>query len=231
MGSGNTHLLEILSFKKHTIDYSFDKMKEAYAMIVPNVEDGKEKVVTGKDIGDGAWLISCYGELFFLEVTSFFDALARNLTENQVLKKNIHFQNWIEWQYKHNKDCFINHLNKQYDDWYKDFRDIRNRIAHQGHLYYEINHIFSTTIGGGEIGKFEVCTLMIGEMGDDRKVELFDYCNDVRDKLEDMIIFIDKNDCWEKQYEYNLYKQKKTRFCPHCGKDIDGQPEKLLDEQ
>ena len=26
-------------------------------------------------------------------------------------------------------------------------------------------------------------------------------------------------------------KQKKSIFCPHCGKDIDGQPEKLLDEQ
>jgi len=83
MSAENIDLLEILFFKKHTIDYSLDKMKEAYDNIIPKFEKGIKKVVTGRDIEEGAWLISCYGEYFFLEVTSFFDALGRNFTGNQ----------------------------------------------------------------------------------------------------------------------------------------------------
>ena len=200
MGSENTDLLGILSFKKLTIDYSLDKMKEAHNIIFPNVEKGKETVVTMNDIGGGAWLLSCYGEYFFLEVTSFFDALVRNLTENQELKKNIHFERWIKWQYRHSNDDFIRYLKKQHDNWYKDFRDIRNRIAHQCHLYYEIDKILSISVKSGEGGKIEACTMMIDK---NRKVELFDYCNDIQEKLEDMITFIEKNNYWGKRYQYN----------------------------
>ena len=199
MGSENTDLLEILSLKKRTIDYSLDKMKEACSIIFPKVEKGKETVVTMKDIEEGAWLISCYGEYFFLEVTSFFDTLVRNLTENQDLKKNINFERWIKWQYKHNNDDFIRYLKKQHDNWYNDFKEIRNRIARQCHLYYEIDKILSINVKSGGGGKIEFCTMMIGA---NRKVELFDYCNAIQEKLEDMIAFIDKNKYWKKRYRY-----------------------------
>ena len=201
MGSGNTDLLGMLLLKNRTINYSLDKMKDAHSIIFPKVEKGKETVVTMKDIGDGAWLISCYGEFFFLEVTSFFDALARNLTENQDLKKSINFKKWIDWQYKHNNDDFIRYLKKQYDNWYNDFKEIRNRIAHQCHLYYEIDKILSINVKSGEKGKIEFCTMMVGE---NRKVELFDYCNDIQEKLEDMIVFIEKNNYWKKRYRYHV---------------------------
>ena len=200
MGGENIDLLEILFFKKCTIDFSLDKMKEAYDNIIPlKVEKGKKKVVTGRDIGEGAWLISCYGEYFFLEVTSFFDALARNLTANQDPKKDIHFQNWIEWQYKHNNDDFICYLKKQLDNWYVDFKKIRNKIAHQSHLYCEINEFLNIDFKVGEKVKFEAFTMMIDE---NRKVELVDYCNDIQEKLGDMIDFIEKNKYWEKRYQY-----------------------------
>jgi hypothetical protein len=196
MGGKNIDLLEILSFKKHTIDYSFDKMKEAYDNIIPKFEKGKKKVVTGRDIVEGAWLISCYGEYFFLEVTSFFDALARNLTGNEDPQKDIHFQNWIEWQYKHNNDDFIRYLKKQLDNWYMDFKKIRNKIAHQSHLYREINEFLNID---SKAKVFEAFTMMIDE---NRKVELVDYCNDIQEKLGDMIDFIEKNNYWVKRYQY-----------------------------
>jgi hypothetical protein len=199
MGGENIDLLEILFFKKCTIDFSLDKMKEAYDNIIPlKVEKGKKKVVTGRAIGEGAWLISCYGEYFFLEVTSFFDALARNLTANQDPKKDIHFQNWIEWQYKHHNDNFIRYLKKQLDNWYIDFKVIRNKIAHQSHLYYEINEFLNIEVS--EKGKFEAFTMMIGE----NKIELVDYCKDIQEKLEDMIAFTEKNNYWKKRYQYRV---------------------------
>lgn len=197
MSAENIDLLEILFFKKHTIDYSLDKMKEVYGNIIsPKIEKGKKKAVTGRDIGEGAWLISCYGEYFFLEVTSFFDALARNLTGNQDPKKDIHFQNWIEWQYKHNNDDFIRYLKRQLDNWYMDFKKIRNKIAHQSHLYYEINEFLHID---SEAKVFEAFTMMIDE---NRKVELVDYCKDIQKKLGDMIAFIEKNNYWVKRYQY-----------------------------
>jgi len=201
MGSGNTDLLEILSLKKRTINYSLDKMKEAYDNIIfPKVEKGKKKVVTGRDIGEGAWLISCYGEYFFLEVTSFFDALARNLTGNQDSKKDIHFQSWIEWQYKYNNDDFIRYLKEQLDNWYGDFKRIRNTIAHQSHLYHELINFLSIDFKTGEKVKFETCTMMIGG----NKIELVDYCNEIQEKIEEMIAFIEKNNYWKKQYRYSV---------------------------
>ncbi|MDY6931858.1 MAG: hypothetical protein SVJ22_08115, partial [Halobacteriota archaeon] len=182
MGDGNINLLEVLYLKKHTIDFSLGKMKEIYDNnIFPKVEKGEKKVVTGSDIGEGAWLISCHGELFFLEVTSFFDTLARNLTANQDLKKDIYFQNWIEWQYKHNNDDFIRFLKMQLDNWYIDFKMIRNKITHQSHLYREIESLLH--IESGEKGKLEALTMMIGE----NKIELVDYCKDIQNKLEDMM--------------------------------------------
>ena len=197
MSAENIDLLEILFFKKHTIDYSLDKMKEVYDNIIsPKIEKGKKKVVTGRDIGEGAWLISCYGEYFFLEVTSFFDALARNLTENQDPQKDIHFQNWIEWQYKYNNDDFIRYLKRQLDNWYMDFKKIRNKIAHQSHLYYEINEFLHID---SEAKVFEAFTMMIDE---NRKVELVDYCKDIQKRLGDMIAFIEKNNYWVKRYQY-----------------------------
>lgn len=196
MSGENINLLEILFLKKHTIDYSLDKMKEVYDNIIaPKVEKGEKKVVTGRDIGEGAWLISCYGEYFFLEVTSFFDALARNLTENQDPKKDIHFQNWIEWQYKHNNDDFIRYLKKQQDNWYMDFKRIRNKIAHQSHLYCEINEILHID---SKAKVFEALTMMIDE---NRKVELVDYCRDIQEKLGDIVAFIEKNNYWVKRYQ------------------------------
>ena len=197
MSAENIDLLEILFFKKHTIDYSLDKMKEVYDNIIsPKVEKGEKKVVTGRDLEEGAWLISCYGEYFFLEVTSFFDALARNLTENQDPQKDIYFQNWIEWQYKHDNDDFIRYLKKQRDNWYMDFKKIRNKIAHQSHLYYEINEILHID---SKAKVFEALTMMIDE---NRKVELVDYCKDIQKRLGDMIAFIEKNNYWVKRYQY-----------------------------
>ena len=197
MSAENIDLLEILFFKKHTIDYSLDKMKEVYDNIIsPKVEKGEKKVVTGRDLGEGAWLISCYGEYFFLEVTSFFDALARNLTENQDPQKDIYFQNWIEWQYKHDNDDFIRYLKKQRDNWYMDFKKIRNKIAHQSHLYYEINEILHID---SKAKVFEALTMMIDE---NRKVELVDYCKDIQKRLGDMIAYIEKNNYWVKRYQY-----------------------------
>jgi hypothetical protein len=197
MGGENIDLLEILFFKKHTIDYSLDKMKEVYDNIIsPKVEKGGKKIVTGRDIGEGAWLISCYGEYFFLEVTSFFDDLARNLTKNQTPEKDIYSQNWIEWQYIHNNDDFIRYLKKQLDNWYMDFKKIRNKIAHQSHLYYEINEFLHID---SKAKVFEAFTMMIDE---NRKVELVDYCKDIQKKLGDMIAFIEKNNYWVKRYQY-----------------------------
>ncbi|HIE15287.1 TPA: hypothetical protein EYP70_08455, partial [Candidatus Bathyarchaeota archaeon] len=187
-------LLEILSFKKRTIDYSLDKMEEAYNIIFPKIEKGEKKVVTGSNIGESAWLISCYGEYFFLEVTSFFDALARNLTKNQDPKKDIHFHRWIGCQYKNNKnDDFICYLKQQLDNWYRDFKKIRNTIAHQSHLYYEIDKILHIDFKTGEKVEFETCTMRIGE----NNIELVDYCKDIQEKLEDMIAFIENNNYWK----------------------------------
>ena len=204
MSAGNIDFLGILSPKKRTIDHSLDKMEEAYNIIFPKVEKGKKKVVTGRDIGESAWLISCYGEYFFLEVTSFFDALSRNLTGNQDPKKDIHFQNWIEWQYRHNNDDFIRYLKKQLDNWYRDFKKIRNTIPHQSNLYYKIDKIVHIDFKTGGKVEFETCTMGIGE----NNIELVDYCKDIQEKLEDMIAFIENNNYWKKRYQYpvNSYK-------------------------
>jgi len=75
---------------------------------------------------------------------------------------------------------------------------IRNKIAHQSHLYYEINEFLNIEVS--EKGKFEAFTMMIGE----NKIELVDYCKDIQEKLEDMIAFTEKNNYWKKRYQYRV---------------------------
>lgn len=197
MNSKNLDLLQILNIKKSMIDYSLYKMKEAYNNIIPpKLEKGERKVVKSKEIGESAWFMSFYGEYFFLEVTSFFDTLARNLTQNQNHIKEINFQNWIEYQYSHNNnDDFIIFLNEQLDNWYKEFKKIRNKIAHQSHLYCEIEHLLHFE---SKNSKIEVFTMTIDQ---NRNIELFDYCNDIQIKLDKMIVFIENNNYWNKQYK------------------------------
>lgn len=199
MNSKNFDLLQILNIKKGMIDYSLYKMKEAYNNICPpKLKKGERKVVKSKDIGESAWFMSFYGEYFFLEVTSFFDTLARNLTQNQNHIKEIPFQNWIEYQYKHNNnDNFIIYLKGQLDNWYEEFKKIRNKIAHQSHLYFEIEKLLHFEVSKNP--KIEFYTMTIGQS---RNIELFDYCKDVQTKLDKMIVFIEKNNYWNKQYKY-----------------------------
>jgi len=77
-----------------------------------------------------------------------------------------------------------------------DFKKIRNKIAHQSHLYCEINEFLNID---SKAKVFEAFTMMIDE---NRKVELVDYCKDIQKKLGDMIDFIEKNNYRVKRYQY-----------------------------
>lgn len=183
---------EIIYLKKETIDYCLVKMRE----IFDNNLWPKGKTITGRDIGKGAWLISCYGDFFFFEVGSFFDVLARNFTKYQNTDDKIYFENWIKWQIKFNKENdLIMFLNEQFIEWFEDIKKIRNKVAHLSHIYFEITHIMKI-----ENGNIQVLTMDINK----KSVELMNYCNGIQKKLDNIIDFIEKNDYWDNRYEYNI---------------------------
>lgn len=200
MSLENINFMDILSFKKQTIDYSWDKMNEIY---YNNLSPRPGKVVTGRDIGEGAEKIAIYGEFFFLEVTSYFDILARHLTESQNSNDDIYFQNWIEQQYKkteYKNDNLIIYLKQQQDDWYKDFKKIRNKIAHQTYIWSKIDNILKIDKGIIEFLQIDI--------SENKKIGLIEYCKDIRNKLIDLIDFFEKNNYWDKRYKYNNPKKK-----------------------
>lgn len=190
MNDENKDTFEILFLKKGTIDFCLDNMRE----IFNNSLLAKGKTITGKDIGKGAWLISCYGDFFFFEVGSFFDILARSFTKSQNIDDKIYFQNWIEYQIKFNKENdLIKFLSEQFKDWIKDIKNIRNKVAHLSHLYIEITHIMKI-----ENGKFQMLTMDINK----ESVELMKYCNDIQKKINNILDFIEEKDYMSNRYEY-----------------------------
>jgi len=198
--------LNVPNLKEMEAKFFLGKMKNRFqdVDIFYKKEGFATKTVTGNDINEAARDVSFYVSAFFSVVMSFFDSLAIFHTkERQRVYDKIHFDSWLNYQFKHNRDGYIEFLYEQKKEWIDDFRKNRNDFIHKIHTFAAMDRQMHVRFGRGSEGlirKYFVTDLREG------KKELLPYCEEIYNrivKLEDKI-----NENIDKEYSFDLGGRK-----------------------